>query len=129
MALARSGSAALRAAVFVGNCSTVPTTTFRLTLPSGVFSRRLKIQTGLQEHHLVPAGKSGQDRAHWLAHISSHVFNSSPSIRLGREGAARMASARRHSDNHEHLHAGGPQAMREAHGKVVEMLLRVRKAG
>ena len=39
-------------------------------------------------------GKSGQDRAHRLAHISSHVFDSSPSVRCGREGAARIAAPR-----------------------------------
>src|SRR5215469_979988 len=51
-------------------------------------------------------GKSGKDWAHWLAHISSHVLDSSASVRCGREGAARTAAPRRHSDNHEHLHAG-----------------------
>jgi integrase len=83
----------------------------------------------LQEHHLVPAGKAAK-----IGRIGWHTFRHTYSTLLRAFGVDVKVQQEllRHADIRTTMNIytqAVPQAMREAHGKVVEMLLPMRKAG
>jgi len=83
----------------------------------------------LQEHHLVPAGKAAK-----IGRIGWHTFRHTYSTLLRAFGVDVKVQQEllRHADIRTTMNIytqAVPQAMREAHGKVVEMLLPIRKAG
>lgn len=83
----------------------------------------------LQEHHLVPAGKmAGIGRVGW--HTFRHTY--STLLRAFGVDVKVQQELLRHADIRTTMNIytqAVPQAMRDAHGKVVEMLLPMRKAG
>jgi len=83
----------------------------------------------LQEHHLVPAGKTAQ-----IGRVGWHTFRHTYSTLLRAFGVDVKVQQEllRHADIRTTMNIytqAVPQAMREAHGKVVEVLLPMRKAG
>ncbi len=83
----------------------------------------------LQEHHLVPAGMAAK-----IGRVGWHTFRHSYSTLLRAFGVDVKVQQEllRHADIRTTMNIytqAVPQAMREAHGKVVEMLLPIRKAG
>lgn len=83
----------------------------------------------LQEHHLVPAGMAAK-----VGRVGWHTFRHSYSTLLRAFGVDVKVQQEllRHADIRTTMNIytqAVPQAMREAHGKVVEMLLPMRKAG
>jgi integrase len=83
----------------------------------------------LQEHHLVPAGKTAQ-----IGRIGWHTFRHTYSTLLRSFGVDVKVQQEllRHADIRTTMNIytqAVPQAMREAHGKVVEVLVPMRKAG
>jgi len=83
----------------------------------------------LQEHHLVPAGKAAK-----IGRIGWHAFRHTYSTLLRAFGVDVKVQQEllRHADIRTTMNIytqAVPQAMREAHGKVVEMLLPLRKTG
>jgi integrase len=83
----------------------------------------------LQEHYLVPAGAAAQ-----IGRIGWHTFRHTYSTLLRAFGVDIKVQQEllRHADIRTTMNIytqAVPQAMREAHGKVVAMLLPVRKAG
>jgi integrase len=83
----------------------------------------------LQEHHLVPAGKAAK-----IGRIGWHTFRHTYSTLLRAFGVDVKVQQEllRHADIRTTMNIytqAVPQAMREAHGKVVEMLLPMRNMG
>ena len=83
----------------------------------------------LQEHHLVPAGKAAK-----IGRIGWHTFRHTYSTLLRAFGVDVKVQQElpRHADIRTTMNIytqAVPRAMREAHSKVVEMLLPMRKAG
>jgi integrase len=83
----------------------------------------------LQEHHLVPAGKAAK-----IGRIGRHTFRHTYSTLLRAFGVDVKVQQEllRHADIQTTMNIytqAVPQAMREAHGRAVEMLLPMRKAG
>jgi integrase len=83
----------------------------------------------LQERHLVPAGKAAK-----IGRIGWHTFRHTYSTLLRAFGVDVKVQQEllRHADIRTTMNIytqAVPQAMREAHGKVVQVLLPIRKAG